>query len=284
MARTRQQIKLEMTQSFVNNEIIRQSYELPLNADFETEFSIVSLENILFEVIALAIWVLEKLFDTHSLQVNEALNNQKAGRPNDYKNMALDFMYGFPLIENTDQFDTTGATAEQIANSKIIKYCSVRESAESARLIIKVASEQTGQLTNLNSQQLESFSTYMEQVKWAGVKLNIVNEPADDLKITMTVFRDPLVLDVLGNDIVNGGQPVHERILQYLKELDFNGELVVNDLIERLREVSGVENVHITSISSKGNTEVNYLEIGVSKIPVAGYFTITDFSNITYVV
>lgn len=284
MARTRQEIKQAMAQSFVNNETIRQVYELPLNANFDTEFSIVSLENILFEVVALAIWVLEKIFDTHSIQVNEALNNQKAGRPNDYKNMALNFRYGYPLIENTDQFDTTGATAEQITNSKIIKYCSVRESAESARLIIKVASEQNGQLTNLNPQQEESFTNYMEQVKWAGVKLNIVNEPADDLKITMTVFRDPLVLDNLGNDIVNGGQPVQERILQYLKELDFNGELVVNDLIERLREVSGVANVNITSIASKGNSENNYLAIAVSRIPIAGYFTITDFSNITYVV
>lgn len=284
MARTQQQIKLAMTQSFVNNETIRASYELPANAVFDNEFSKVSLENIWFEVMAMAIWVLEQLFDTHKTQVDEALTNQKAGRPNDYKNMALDFMYGFPLIANTDVFDTTGATAEAIEAAKIIKYCSVKESAESASLIVKVASEQNGELTNLNPQQAESFAAYMEQVKWAGVRLNVVNEPADDLKITMTVYRDPLVLDVLGNDIAHGGQPVQERMVQYLKELDFNGELVVNDLIASLRAVTGVTNVHIASVTAKANNETDYSTISVAKIPVAGYFTITDFTQINYVV
>jgi hypothetical protein len=45
------------------------------------------------------------------------------------------------LIADTDQFDNTGYTPEQIEASKIIKYAAVTESDAESRLIIKVATE-----------------------------------------------------------------------------------------------------------------------------------------------
>jgi hypothetical protein len=236
-------------------------------------------------IVAFAIWTLEKLFDIHVAQIDEALNKQKAGRPNDYKNAALNFQYGFPLLPDSVEFDNTGFTPEQIEASKIIKYCSVKESSQSARLIIKTASEVSGELQALTAVQENAFKAYMEDwYKWAGVKLSIINLPADELKITMQVFRNPLVIDANGQSILDGDRPVELRIKQYLKELDFNGELVINDLIERLRELSGVDNVNILAMNSKAYNELAFTNISVSKIPEAGYFKITDFTAITYVV
>lgn len=285
MARSIKDIKLQITTLFISSEVIQQAYGLTASSVFEQEFSKVSIENILFETFAYVVWTLEKLFDIHTSQIDEALNQQKAGRPNDYKNAALNFQYGFPLLPNSVEFDNTGYTSEQIEASKIIKYCSVKESSQSARLIIKTASEVSGELQALTSVQENAFRAYMEDwYKWAGVKLSIINLPADELKITMQVFRNPLVIDANGQSILDGDRPIELRIKQYLKELDFNGELVVNDLIERLRELPGVENVNILAMNSKAYNELAFTNISVSKIPEAGYFKITDFTTISYVV
>jgi hypothetical protein len=285
MARSVTDIKLQITTLFVSSEVIQQAYGLTANSVFEQEFSKVSIENILFETFAYVVWTLEKLFDIHATQIDEALNQQKAGRPNDYKNAALNFQYGFPLLPNSVEFDNTGYTPEQIEASKIIKYCSVKESSQSARLIIKTASEVSGELQALTAVQENAFRAYMEDwYKWAGVKLSIINLPADELKITMQVFRNPLVIDANGQSILEGDRPVELRIKQYLKELDFNGELVINDLIERLRELPGVDNVNILAMNSKAYNELAFTNISVSKIPEAGYFKITDFTTISYVV
>ena len=275
MARSVEEIQTQILNEIASNENLQD-----LNST-----SKVAIYRLITFIVAFAIWTLEKLFDIHTTQIDAALNEQKAGRPNDYKNAALNFQYGFPLLPNSIDFDNTGYTTEEIEASKIIKYCSVKESSQSARLIIKTAGEVDGELQELTSEQESAFSAYMEDwFKWAGVKLSIVNFPADELKITMQVFRNPLVLDANGQSILDGDKPVELRINQYLKELDFNGELVINDLIERLRELPGVDNVEIMNLNSKAYNETDFTGIAVSKIPEAGYFKITDFTAITYVV
>ncbi|WP_329804638.1 nucleotidyltransferase [Flavobacterium facile] len=275
MARSINEIQAQILNEIASNENLQD-----LNST-----SRVSIYRLIIFIVSFAIWSLEKLFDIHSAQIDTAINEQKAGRPNDYKNAALNFQYGFPLLPDSIEFDNTGYTPEEIEASKIIKYCSVKESSQSARLIIKTAGEVGGELQELTPEQESAFIAYMEDwFKWAGVKLSIVNYPADELKIIMQVFRNPLVIDANGQSILDGDRPVELRINQYLKQLDFNGELVINDLIERLRELPGVDNVNILSMNSKAYNEIDFTNISVSKTPEAGYFKITDFTNITYVV
>jgi hypothetical protein len=274
MARSINEIQAQILNEIASNENLQD-----LNST-----SKVSIYRLITFIIAFAIWTLETLFDIHKDQIDKALNEQKAGRPNDYKNAALNFQYGFPLLPDSADFDNTGYTPEEIEGSKIIKYCSVKESSQSARLIIKIAGESGSNLQAITLPQENAFKAYMEDWKWAGVKLSIVNFPADELKITMVVYRNPLVIDANGQSILDGDRPVELRINQYLKQLDFNGELVINDLIERLRELPGVDNVNILSMNSKAYNEIDFTNISVSKIPEAGYFKITDFTTITYVV
>lgn len=249
----------------------------------------VAIYRLIAFIVAFAIWTLETLFDVHTTQINEALYEQKSGTPRWYRNMALSFQYGFDLIQDTDKFDNGSATELEIEASKIVKYCSVKESSESNRLIMKIASEQSGELSPLTQGEKESFSEYMKEIKYAGVKINVVNNPADILQLSMNVYRDPLVIDETGTSILKGGKPIEARIKQYMKELPFDGELVLNDLIEKLREVPGVINVHIVFANSAYYDTVtedysNFSAINVKTIPIAGYFEIENFDAVTYVV
>lgn len=289
MAREPQEIKKEIGQSYISNASVQEAYNIAEDAVFDDEFSTASFESIVFGIIAVAVWALEKLFDIHSSKVDVAIYENKPGTARWYRNMALAFQFGFNLLTDDDQFDNAGMTTEQIEASKIIKYCSVKESNESSRVIVKIASESAGSLIPLTLTQINSFKAYMSEIAYAGVKLNIVNNPADKLLLTMRIYRNPLVIDETGNNILTGGKLVEDAVENYIKNLPFDGELVINDLIEHLRNVPGVENAHIISAASNYKDLVldeytDFVNIDVKTIPVAGYFEIENFDNITYVV
>ena len=240
-------------------------------------------------IVAVAINQLEKLFDVHAIEVDTTIYENKPGTARWYRNMSLAFQYGFNLLTDDDQFNNTGFTTDQIEASKIIKYCSVKESLESSRLIIKIAGEIGDNLVPLTATQITSFEYYMSEVAYAGVKINIVNNPADKLALNISVYRNPLVIDELGSNILTGGKTVETAIKKYIKNLPFDGELVINDLIDYLRDVAGVINVHVISAQSNHKDLVtgiytNFMTIDVKTIPVAGYFEITNFDNVSYVV
>jgi hypothetical protein len=258
----------------------------------------VSIYRLFVFVISYAIWMLEVLSDNHKTQIDTAILEQKSGTPRWYRNMALAFQYGFDLIYDSDQFENIGFTSEQIEASKIIKYCSVKESLESNKLTIKVAGDDGDFLVPLTAPQLESFSEYMQEIKYAGVGLNILNSPADRLILTMDVYRDVLVIDENGTSIKNGGKPIEDAIKLYMKNLPFDGELVLNDLIANLRMVDGVNNVNIVTATASHYDAVigfsDFAAINVRTVPRSGYFEAGslnvgvfesgNFSSITYVV
>ncbi len=279
MAREIKFIQLE-----IENDIAGNSELVQLNST-----SKVAVFRLFSFVIATAIWLLEKIFDTHKLEIDNAIYNQKSGTGKWYQNKSLDFQYGFDLIEDTDKFDNVNFTSDEIEASKIVKYCSVRETQESNKLFIKIASESAGTLQQITNEQLIAFTAYINEIKYAGVRVSVVNNPADILNLQMVVYRDPLVIDSAGNNIVSGGRTIEVAIVDYLQNLPFDGQLVVNDFIAYLRKQIGVINVNVVSIASSSfdaatlsfSTET---EINVSRVPSAGYFTITNFNQITYVV
>jgi len=289
MARTLLEIKKDLTATFMSKSVIQTAYGFADGALFENEFSKVSFESVFFDVFAYCTLILEQIFDQHKKEIDTALYEQKSGTPRWYRNMALAFQYGFDLLTDSDKFENTGFTIDQIDASKIIKYCSVKESGESNRLVVKVAGELNNLLIPLTAPQLESFLDYMKEIKYAGVKLNVINNPADKLLLTMDIYRDVLVIDENGNSILNGGKPVEDAINSYIRNLPFDGELVLNDLIEKLRAVDGVENAHIIVARSSAYDSVtlgftDYAPINVKTIPISGYFEIPNFDTVAYVV
>jgi len=289
MARSKIEIKQEITNSFMTNEIVILKYGFEEETDFESYFSNVSIENLLFEFIAYAIFVLELIFDNHKKEIDIKLSNQKAGTLSWYRTMALRFQYGFNLVPDRDYFDNTGATVAQIEASKVVKYSAVEEAQESSRVIIKIAGETGANLSPLPEEQKEAFDAYCKEFVFAGVAFTVINYLPDRLSLHLQIKRDALILNDSGMSILNGNYPVIETIKQYMKELPFNGEFRHNNLIARLRNVEGVLDASILSAQSAWiNPETNgygaFQPIFISAIPVSGYYEVVDFNNIFYVV
>lgn len=287
--RTYTEIKNSITQSFITNTNIIDRYNLTAGLSFDAQFSLLSIENILFSVIAGVIYTLEQFFGQHKIEVTDQLYNQKSGRLPWYRFMALNFLYGFDLLPDSDEFDLVGATAQQITAAQIIKYSAVNNSDIPGQIVIKIATENEAVLSPVTAQQKEAVEAYFERVKWAGTYVTIINYLPDRLFLNIKIQRDPLVIDENGNSILNGGKPVEDAIQAFLKELPFNGELVLAHLIDKLQLVDGVVIPTLLEASSSwidasiddyGTPTV----IDIKRIPVSGYFEVTNFNSIEYVV
>lgn len=240
-------------------------------------------------IMAFCIYTLERLFDTHSNEVTKVLSEQKAHTPAWYRKQALDFQFGFTFDENLGMFDNENAAPEQIEASKIIKYCAVNESDDESTLVVKIAGETDGVLNPITTEQIISFTAYMKRVRDVGVKVNVINYPADYLKLALKIEYDPLVLDANGMNQRTGAFPVNNALNEFLKELPFNGELILAKLVDKLQLIEGVRIPTINAAWSKWidkdqiDVYVDYSEIQIKRIPESGYFKLDLETTIDYV-
>lgn len=241
-------------------------------------------------VFAFTVFVHEQIFNAHRIEVADIINNEKAHTPRWYKMMSMAFQYGFSLLPDSDQFNNENHTDDEIENSKIIKYCAVTESQDQSRLIIKIATESGTTLQPVTEDQKEAFEYYISETRDAGVQTTVINYLPDQLQLFFQIKRDPNVLDANGVSILYGTEPVKVALNQFMKELPFNGELILNKMVDKLQNIEGVINPHLINvktawIDSDAGTYGSFENIEISKIPVSGYFTI-DFENsqIEYVV
>lgn len=287
MARTLAEIKQEITTSFMNNEVIASVYGFTTGSLFGNEFSRTSLENMIFDVVAYSNYLLELLFDNHKKEVNDIIESKFPHRSSWYRAKARAFQYGHALIEDSDKYDNNGYTTQEIEDSKIIKYSAVTQSG--GQLLIKIASESEGILTPITEMQKQSFDAYIKEIADCGVRYIVINMLPDLLHLNLQIFRDPLIIDENGMSILNGNYPVKDAIKDYMKELPFNGELVLAHLVDKLQKVDGVKIPNIINATSQINITgtTDYLEaqpIMVKTVPESGYFKINDFDNVSYVV
>lgn len=239
--------------------------------------------------VAVSIWALEKMFDIHTAEINEVLLKQKSGRKPWYRTMALQFQFGFALIADTDYFNNTGIEQEVIDASKIIKYAAVVEADDSSRVILKIAGETGDTLSPITAEQLEAFTEYIQDIRWAGVTVDVINYLPDRLFLNIQIKRDALVLDSTGISILNGNNPVNDALKEFMKQLPFDGELKLSALVDKLQVIPGILDCTVLSaqsswidplISGYGVPQ----PIFIAKTPVSGYFEIVNFDNISYVV
>ncbi|MEG3977311.1 hypothetical protein QT970_22200 [Microcoleus sp. herbarium8] len=271
-----------MLQDIASNEVLAAAL---------TSNSLYAIFRLFTFVIASAIFIHEGFFDQHTKEVNERLANQKAGTLPWYRYMALQFQYSFALIQDKDYFDNSNATKENIQASKIIKYAAVNESDIESRVIIKIAGETNGTLSDFTDpNQVEAIEAYFAEIKWPS-KITIINYKADKLYLNIQIKRDALRLSADGMDKgPNGGNyPVIEALQEFMKELDFNGELRLSAMVDKLQRIPGVLDATVLSAQSAWiDPLLNGYGVpqpfNISKVAESGYFEIVTFDNISYVV
>ena len=282
MARSVAEIKKTMTDAFMADATIREKYGLSVNDTFSSKFSSVSIENILFFIVAACCHVLEMIFDQHKRDVEDKIALAVVASVPWYYKMALAFQYGDSLVLNDRTWQYEYASTDE--SKQVVKYAAVRDKGTSVQIL--VSGDQGGSPVALSNDVLTVFKQYMNRVKVAGVILNITSKESDNVTVMATITIAPLVLNENGELLSDGRKPVEEAITSYLKHIIYGGTFNKTRLVDVIQAVEGVVDVeleeckyrHANSLEWTVMSGNNYTGNSGSYIPV-------DLENsLTYVV
>lgn len=243
MARELSEIKNQITTAFIGNSTIQELYNLDPEQSFADQFSMVSVENIIFETVAFAIWFLESLWDVFRVEIQEKIDASKPFTLKWYKKVSLEYQHGFTLDEDGKYINGT-ATAEEIEASKVVTQVAFEKAVINGHGVLrcKTARVVDGDLAPLSPEQLEGFDYYMNKKTAFGVRVVCVSRPHDLLTLKLKIWYDPQILDAQGRrkDGTND-TPVLDAINDYLRNIEFNGQFVKTYLVDALQQVPGVK-------------------------------------------
>ncbi len=281
MARSIAEIKQTMTNAFMADSTVRERYGLSENDTFDDSFSVVSIENILFYIVAACSHVLEVLFDQFKADVDEKISRAVVASVPWYYKIAKEFQYGDALVFNeaTQQY----SYPKENEKKRLVKYVAVRDRGTSVEIL--ASAEAGGQPAILSDDVLTAFKQYLNRVKIAGVILSVRSLPADSISITATIRIDPLVIDRTGTRIEDGSFVVENAVNAYLRNIIYGGTFNKTKLVDAIQNVEGVLDVelHACKYSTDGMT---YNDInGNNYTAVSGSFSPVNLRNaLVYVV
>lgn len=271
------EIKKSMTDLFITDADVIGKYGLKEGLTFEDQFSTVSIENILFFIVATCMWVNQQLFARHKIDIERLLSEQRAHTSNWYAHMAKQFQFGQELVTETDKYNNAGLTSEQIEKMRVVKYSAAVESFDKSILYLKIATDDNGKRKPLSSNQLIAFKTYLNAIQDAGVRIQVINDPADQMKLKIDIYYDSLILDQEGKRLDDeGDSPVQDAIRNYLNNLPFNGMYTNQSLVDTLQNIEGVAVAEIKQAASKYGAYTEFTDIDAREIAHAGYYEVSD--------
>ena len=254
MARTVSEIKKTMTDAFMADANIREKYGLKEGDTWSRCFSSVSLENIIFFIVAACCHVLEVVFEEYVKVVDDKVSMAVVASVPWYYKMAKAFQYGDSLVLNEDTQQYGYATIDE--GKQVVKYAAVRDRGTSVQIL--VSGEKDGKPVALSNSVLTVFKEYMNRVKVAGVVLNISSKESDKLSISATISVDSLVIDENGVKLSDGTMPIEEAIENHLKDIQYGGTFNKTKLISAILSVDGVEDVELGTCSYKRDGDLSW--------------------------
>ncbi len=280
MARTINEIKQEITDAFMANETLAGLYNFTPGASWDDTFSKVSIDNLICYVVATVIYTLERLFDLHKQELSDLLETKKPHTLKWYVEKALAFQYGRPLQPDSDIYD------EIVESEKIVKYASAVE--YHGKLFIKTAKGTDKTKEPLTPDELTALKTYFAEIKDAGVKLEVISNPADHFAIEIDVYYNPMILDANGYRLDTSEDVVRNTIRDYVENrIPFNGQYQNVLLVDELQKIDGVIIPEIKSAKSVSHAAYMenpdnppWISINAWHNPESGYYKIYDDNDL----
>lgn len=251
MARTIAEIKNEMTARWMSESAVQEKYGLTGAEAFEEVFPKVSVESLLFYVVSVGVWVLEKLMDDHRADVEQMLGDKVPHTTRWYRNLVLRFCPDW-------------------ADEAPVKYCSVDD--RGCRLKVKIAGGDAGAREPVSEAVCTALASYLAEEKDAGLKIEIVNENRNALKVGATIYYDPTAL-------LESERRVEQVLKEYVSTLEFDGLLTRGGVEGVMASVSGVRLVKLTQLETK-YCDQEWEAFGEQRRAESGYWTLID-ENVT---
>ncbi len=205
-----------------------------------TNDSKMSIINAFTWVTSAAIYSFEALLDVFMTDIASIFNSRINGTPSYYANAMLKWQFGDDLVINDE--GTTFQYATEDATKRIVTHVSYEEKySENYKddvLILKVAKGEEGSLERLTDEQLIAARAYLNQIKFAGVKCNVVSRKGDVLVPRLTVYYDGAVSKEELYDAID------TALTSFIANMSFDSCVYMQKVIDAIQQVEHVTDVH----------------------------------------
>ena len=253
MARTLKETEENLKASFMGNETIREVYGLEQGKAFDEQFSKVSIENLLIYTFSSGVWLLEKLWDSFSVEVDQKIENSQVTSVSWYHQKALEFQKGDDLSFDEKTYSYKYKIPDE--SKRIVRNVAIRQVTDEGVTKLKVYFSDSGKQPLSDALQ-QSFMAYMREIGAAGTHYLFVSKAPDALRVQLQIYYNPLILDSAGTHLENGSKPVEDAIQSYLNNLEYGGVYYSSALVDVIQATQGVRDVVLKSTTWNGTTEL----------------------------
>lgn len=206
-----------------------------------TNDSKMSIINAFTWVTAAAIYSFETLLDVFTTDIAKTFTQRINGTSAYYANAMLKWQYGDDLIINDE--DTAFHYATEDTTKRLITHVSYQEyyneEFKDNILILKVASGEGRSLSQLSDEELIAARAYLNQIKFAGVKCNVVSRRGDVLVPRLTVYYDGAITKEELYDNID------TALIDFIVNMKFDSLVYSQKIIDAIQKVEHVTDVHI---------------------------------------
>ena len=206
-----------------------------------TNDSKMSIINAFTWVTAAAIYSFETLLDVFTTDIAKTFTQRINGTSAYYANAMLKWQYGDDLIINDEgtafHYATEDTTKRLITHVSYQEY--YNEEFKDNILILKVASGEGRSLSQLSDEELIAARAYLNQIKFAGVKCNVVSRRGDVLVPRLTVYYDGAITKEELYDNID------TALIDFIVNMKFDSLVYSQKIIDAIQNVEHVTDVHI---------------------------------------
>lgn len=206
-----------------------------------TNDSKMSIINAFTWVTAAAIYSFETLLDVFTTDIAKTFTQRINGTSAYYANAMLKWQYGDDLIINDEgtafHYATEDTTKRLITHVSYQEY--YNEEFKDNILILKVASGEGRSLSPLSDEELIAARAYLNQIKFAGVKCNVVSRRGDVLVPRLTVYYDGAITKEELYDNID------TALIDFIVNMKFDSLVYSQKIIDAIQKVEHVTDVHI---------------------------------------
>ncbi|NNV54519.1 hypothetical protein [Limnovirga soli] len=278
MARTVDEIKQLITDTYVAN-MATIGYEIN-----PTTWSKVNLQRNFIYVVAFCMFALETLFDILVSDTDTKLQEKNILNKYGYRDLLLNFQYGFPTKFESSEFDNTGYTDAEIADSKVIKHAAVIKQINAyGRVLLKfkVAGSTDGtDRVELDPEIIAALTAYLDMAAYAGDHWEVTTGPADKIKTKFKIKYDPLLITPTGDRIGGEALVIRNAAKSFLVDgMKFANTYVPTYHTDWMQAVKGVTDAQMISCSATYGL-LDYTVVNDKYVPDAGYLKYYDDTDL----
>lgn len=246
-----------------------------LQASFNLSTSAAAEWRLWVHGVAYCIHLFEIVLDTFRKEMDEDAEKDVVGTLTWYNNKCYEFQMGYELV-----FDEGTGLLEyekEDESARVVKIASVNVSDEHTIIFRVATQDENGTVVPLTSSQLLNFKNYVDAIKFAGTKTQVISTDADEVKYDIKVYYNPVTpVDTVRNAVLSS-------LEEFKISQRFGGVIYSHKLLEAVTSVTGVVTAKLVSLSRKSTEDEDFLSIDTMATLHAGYFNYTEDSRLEMV-